>query len=191
MSIRIKTNIGKMVEVNLQMLNKLADTDRMLRTAATTVLGMMKVRIHKDGKDANGNQIGTYSPAYMKVRTGNYGNSRRVSRGKDKGSLKDAGVFTKGDNKGTARPRYNRTADTKVVASLTRQMEKDEKVIELPGKNGYGIGFTNKHNFDKSQWVEATYNKKGKIFALSQQEIDAVNTIAQKFVDDALSSANS
>ncbi len=188
--IRITTNINQVVEVNITKLKSLADTDRMLRTAATTVLGMMKKRIHEDGLDAEGKPIGTYSPGYMKVRTGNYGNSLRVSRGQNKGKLKNAGVFSKGANKGQPRPRYNRTSDTKVVASLTRLMENDEKVVALK-QNSYGIGFSNKHNFDKSQWVEATYKKKGKIFAVSEAEQQAVIDIANKFTQDALSGQNS
>lgn len=184
--IRITTNISKVVELNVQKLQRLADTDQMVRTAATTVLGLMKIRIHQDGRDANNEQIGTYSPGYMKVRTGNYGNSARISRGKNKGSLKDAGVFTKGRNKGAQRPAYNRGSDTKVIASLTRQMENDEKVIAVRN-NVYGIGFSNKLNFDKSQYVEATYHKEGKIFSASPNELQAVTDIVKQFTSDALS----
>lgn len=168
---------------------RLADTDKMMRTAATTVLGLMKVRVHTEGKDSNGNQIGTYSEAYMKVRTGNFSNSTKVTKGKNTGKLKDAGVFTnKSAKAGSARPKYNRTADPKVIASLTRQMENDEKVIPL-GAAHYGIGFSNKHNFDKSQWVEATYQKK--IFSTSEEERDTVIAIAEKFAKDAISGTNS
>lgn len=196
--IKIKTNINKVVEVNIAALKQLADTDKMLRTAATTVLPMMKKRIHEEGKDADGSQIGTYSKGYMKVRTGNFSNATRVTKGANKGKLKDAGVFTDrtirlnkntgvftGEEKvGKQRPRYNRTSDTKVILSLTRQMENDMKVIPL--KSGsYGIGYSNSINYDKSQWCEETYNKKGKIFSLSADEISAVNTIANEFVNNA------
>jgi hypothetical protein len=69
--IRIKTNIGKVVDLNVQKLQRLADTDQMLRNAATTVLGMMKIRIHQNGLDATNQKIGTYSPGYMRCKTGN------------------------------------------------------------------------------------------------------------------------
>jgi hypothetical protein len=183
--IHVKTNIAEVANKNAELLKKLSNPDEMLRTMATTVLGLMKVRIHTDGLDANGNRIGTYSPAYMKVRQGIFTNSGVFSKGKNKGSIKDAGVFTKGKNKGQARPRYNRGPDTKVILSLTRQMENDMKVIAVD--NGYGIGYSNPHNFDKSQWTEATYKRQGKIFALSSGETDAVTAIAEKFVNDALS----
>jgi hypothetical protein len=183
--IRIKTNITQVVAKDVGILKKLADTDQMLRTAATTVLGMLKVRVHQEGLDADNKRIGTYSPGYMKVRTGIFNNSLTSKTGK----LKDAGVFTRGKSKGAARPRYNRTNDTKVIASLTRQMESDEKVIAIT--KGYGIGFSNPLNYNKSQWVEATYNRKGKIFAMSDGEVKSVNDIAQKFVDNAISGLNS
>lgn len=183
--IRIKTNIAEVAQKDFDLLKKLSDTDAMLRLSASTVLGMMKTRVHEEGLDADNKRIGTYSPAYMRVRTGIFTNSS-ISK---KGKLKSAGVFTKGDNKGAARPRYNRTGDTKVIASLTRQLELDEKVIVIP--KGYGIGFSNSLNYNKSQWVEATYNRQGKIFAMSDNEVKAVTDISQKFVDDALLGLNS
>jgi hypothetical protein len=75
----------------------------------------------------------------MKIRTGNYNNSGRKAKGKDKGGLKDSGSFSRGDKKGVPRPKYNRTSDTKVVLSLTRQMENDMSVIPA-GPKSYGIG---------------------------------------------------
>jgi hypothetical protein len=183
--IKIKTNIGTVIEVSIGKLHSLADTDKMVRTAATSVLGVMKKRIHEDGKDANGNQIGTYSKGYMAVRTGVFGNAAKVTKGKNKGKLKDAGVFSRGANKGSSRPRYNRSSDTKVIASLTRQMENDMKVVAIP--NGYGIGYSNRDNYQKSQWVEETYKKEGKIFSLSNEEKDIVIAIAQQHKADAIS----
>jgi hypothetical protein len=199
--IKITTNIGKVVEVTTRQMENLANVDQMVRTAATSVLGMMKIRIHQQGLDANNQRIGTYSKGYMKIRTGNFANATRVSRGKNAGKLKDAGVFTKKKvqlygyyDKGVfvkrtdrvARPNYHRSSDTTVIASLTREMENDEKVIALR-TNSYGIGFSNKHNYDKSQWVEATYHRQGKIFAMSQEEIQMVIDIATQFTGYAFS----
>ena len=184
--IQVKTNIGKVVEVNISLLRSLADNDKMLRTAATSVLDLMKKRIHQDGLDAEGKTIGTYSKGYMVIRTGSFQNSARVSRGKNKGSLKNSGVFTKGKNAGAVRPQYNRSNDPKVILSLTRQMENDMKVVPL-SSGTYGIGYTNTDNFKKSQYCEATYKRQGKIFSLSDAEVEVVQTIAQKFVTDAIS----
>lgn len=182
--ITITTNIQSVVAVQVKRLQSLAENDQMLRTCATTVLGLMKNRIHEEGKDANGNQIGTYSPAYMKIRTGNFVNAARVSRGKNKGKLKDAGVFTKGAGKSAARPQYHRTADSKVILSLTRQMENDMKVIAIDN-HAYGIGFSNPLNYNKAISNQVRYKKP--IYSLSEQEQQAVLEIAQKFTDNALS----
>jgi len=181
--ITVSTNINQVVRLTNARLDRVGKTDQLLRVCAISVLALMKKRIHQDGIASDGTQIGTYSKGYMKIRTGNFRNSARVTRGANVGKLKDAGVFTKKAaeaKRGTARPKYNRGTDTKVIASLTREMENDMKVISLPG-GSYGIGFSNKHNFDKSQWVTATYKKP--IFNLAQTEISAINDI----VTDALS----
>lgn len=61
---------------------------------------------------------------------------------------------------------FKRSADTKIIVSLTRQLENDWSVIAT--EKGYGIGFLNSHNLDKARWVEQNKNKK--IFFLSQSE---------------------
>ena len=62
--------------------------------------------------------------------------------------------------------KYKRSSDPKVIISLTSQLENDWSVIAT--NKGYGIGFLNSHNFDKSQWVQETYGKK--IFDLTAAE---------------------
>lgn len=79
--------------------------------------------------------------------------------------------------------KYNRTADTKVVISLTRQLENDWSVVAID--KGYGIGFKNAHNRDKSRWVEATYNKP--IFSLSKSEQQYAQQRWKELIQDALS----
>jgi hypothetical protein len=172
--------------------------DAMLRTVALAVLPEVKKRIHIEGKDSNGNAIGTYSPGYMKVRTGNFINSGRFVKGKNKGQLKDAGVKTKqqvatpfGKSRyavqnieadGIARPNYNRTADTKVIISLTRQLENDWSVIA--NGTGYGLGFNNADNFKKFRWCEATYKKD--IGKTTTSEKEFAVQVAQQFTSEFL-----
>jgi hypothetical protein len=142
-------------------------------------------------------------PIPQVVPTSSFQNAKRVSRGPNTGKLKDAGVFTKKaatvvtqededtvtSKKGfikisflnNARLPYNRGSDTKVIASFTRQMENDEKVIAIrPGS--YGIGFTNKVNFHKSRGVEVTCKKR--IYALTTEEENAVRKIAEQQVEE-------
>lgn len=80
------------------------------------------------------------------------------------------------------RRKYNRSADSKIIVSLTRQLENDWNVIATD--DGYGIGFLNPHNFDKARWVEA--NKSKKIFSLSATEQQYVNDTVDQLVKDAL-----
>jgi hypothetical protein len=118
----------------------------------------------------------------MKVRTGIYGNSARVSRGKNEGKLKDAGVYVRGAKKGTPRPKYNRTGDTKVILSLTRQMEND--LVVIPINNGYAVRFNNPLNFQKAGWAEQTYGKK--IYSPTSEERTNVLGIAKDAINKAL-----
>ena len=113
-----------------------------------------------EGVAADGSQIGTYSEGYMKTRTGAGFKSSRVARG---------------ERKGQKRKLYNRTADTKVIASLTREMENDYAVIPLT--NGYAVGFHSDLSFNKSKWVEKTYNKS--IFYPTSDELQELTDYAQ------------
>lgn len=173
----ITSNINQVAEVLIGKLKNLAQNDEMLRTCAVSVLDLMKKRVHQNGIASDGSQIGTYSKGYMVKRTGAYKDAK-ISKS---GVLKHAGNIR---NTTTARPKYNRTNDTKVIASLTRQMENDEQVIGLQD-GSYGIGFSNNDNYKKSQYVEKTYNKK--IFALAEPEKEAVQQIVKHYVDNALS----
>ena len=78
--------------------------------------------------------------------------------------------------------KYSRSADTKIIVSLTRQLENDWSVIATD--KGYGIGFLNSFNFQKARWVEE--NKGKKIFNLSASEQQHVNDTVQQLTTDAL-----
>jgi hypothetical protein len=198
MNIEVTSNLTEVSDRIKKHFQDIANVDIVARLIATTILGMMKVRIHKNGLASDGARIGTYSKGYMKVRTGDFGNSARVSRGPNKGKAKNAGTFTErtiklnkqtgtfsGEEKvGKERPKYNRTNDPKVIISLTSALENDEHVIHL-GLGNYGIGFLNNDNFKKSQWVEETYAKR--IFGTSQAERDAIDGLIQKHIQDAFS----
>ena len=200
------SNISVVVSQNLGAIEQLKNPDVMLRTMATTLTAVIRKRVHEDGLDSNGQQIGTYSKQYMVVRTGAYRNAEKFSRGKNKGKIKNAGhftnrvirldkntgVFTGTEKEGMARAVYNRSGDTKVIASLTRQMENDMAACEtdpIKTESGYGIGYKNPFNFDKSQWVEQTYEKP--IWKLTQSEEQLAADIAQKFTKNALPGTNS
>lgn len=182
-SLTVNTNLAQVLTSLGQAFETIFNKDYLLRPVAIEVMPLMTKRIHQDGQAADGSQIGTYSNEYMKLRTGNYGNSKKVSRGKNKGKLKDAGTFTKGAEVGAARPKYNRSSDTKVIVSLTRQLENDWSVMETP--KGYGIGFTNAFNADKLRWVGEIKDKD--LGQLSVEEIDSAFERVNELLEDAFS----
>lgn len=81
------------------------------------------------------------------------------------------------------REKNNRSADTKVIVSLTRQLENDWAV--MPTEKGYGIGFNNAFNVQKMRWVEEQKGKK--IATLSEKErkyaIDRINELVNAALD--------
>lgn len=166
---------------------KSVDMNTLLREVSVNVLPQIRYRVHVEGKAADGSSIGTYSKGYMKVRTGNYPETI-VTRGKNKGQFRDkkskgqAGVFTKGKSKGSPRPTYNRTTDTDVILSLTRQMEND--MIVIPNDNGCGIGYSNELNYNKAVWNEGKYKKD--IWNLSDNEINTVRSVSENFINKEL-----
>lgn len=194
-TVKIDISSLKSVETFKRLASEEGQTD-LKRAIAISMLPIVHDRIHVRGEDASGGQIGTYSKGYMVVRTGAYKNAVSFKKGKNKGKQKNSGVFTAsvikinkesgiatGDEKfGTARPNYNRSGDTKVILSLTRQMESDFSVVAENDK--YGLGFKNDHNFDKATWVEATYNKK--IYTLQEKERDLAISLAQDYTNAVL-----
>ena len=179
----VTTNIKQVVDKLKSNFELLKDKEYLLRPLAIETIPNMKQRIHIDGKASDGKQIGTYSPAYMKVRTGNYGNAGK----------KNAGFYTKGskatfkvkNKKADApRPNYHRSADTKIIVSLTRQLENDWSVLATT--NGYGIGFNNPFNRQKAGWVEA--QKKKIIFNLTEDEKTYIRERIQELVNGAINS---
>lgn len=197
--ITISSNIKLVAENIKQKLELLKNKEYLLRPIALDVIDLMTKRIHLDGIASDGGPIGTYSPEYMKVRTGNFGNSGRFSRGAKKGQAKNAGVFTSrtirlnkqtgvftGEEKvGKPRPQYNRSSDTKIIVSLTRQLENDWAVVAT--EQGYGISFLNPFNLQKMKWVEEI--KKKKISALTDSEQKFVNEQLDKKIAETLNGA--
>ncbi len=177
----VKTNISSVVGKLKANFELLKDKEYLLRPLAIETIPLMKERIHDKGQDSSGEQIGTYSSEYMKVRTGNFGNSGKVSRGPNKGKTKNAGIITRGPHKGEQRPQYHRNSDPKVIVSLTTKLEQDYQVIATD--KGYGIGFNDPINKQKAGWVEETYHKI--IFNLSPDEKQYITDRIKELVNGA------
>jgi hypothetical protein len=192
MSIKIESNASSVI-LNLekklvQGLSK-ENIDKLLREMAVTTAANMRERIHEEGKDANGSQIGVYTTEYMKVRTGVYPNAGVYKSGKNKGKAKNAGVYTKGKNKGTPRPKYSRSSDRKVIISLSRDLENDFTLgaqNKTPTKinGGYGIGWKNNLNAKIAEGLQNRYKKR--IWYLTVKEREDALLIANKFISNTI-----
>lgn len=194
--IEIRTNTQQVISDVSSQLGILMNPQELMKLAAVAVLPVIKKRVHEDGKDSTGKQIGNYSPGYMKVRTGVFGNSGKYVKGKNKGEVKDTGVFSKGKHKGSPRPKYNRTNDTKIIGSLTRQMENG--MVVVPTDNGSAIGYTNQHDLDKAIWLDETYGyaKKGVrgntgiLTHLTEEETNIARDAVDNFVTKVVTQIN-
>jgi hypothetical protein len=181
------------------------DTDAMTKEMATTAVGMMHDRIHGQGKASDGSGIGTYSAGYMKVRTGDFGNSARVSRGNNKGNPKDAGTYARGAKKGKLRPNYHRAGSTDVILSLTREMENDfagypqgsggtPKPFRSDNGN-WSIGFIRNPNRSGKAFTHMDIARNAErmlygkpVYSLSADEQTAVDSVLEKYVVNAFNS---
>lgn len=182
-------------EINNSIVGKIRDlseskaqsNSKMLRIIASTLTAKIIERVHENGIAADGTRIGTYSSAYMKVRTGRgYKNAELKTKGKNKGNEKNSGVYTKGNNKGKPRQKFNRTNDYKVILALTNQMQNDLSICEsnpIETSNGFAIGYLNKDNYDKAIWNERRYKKKI-LSDLSADEKDLVTEIANNYTNE-------
>lgn len=70
----------------------------------------------------------------------------------------EIGQYSNAYLKQRQRPPLNRTGDTKIIVSATRQLENDWSVIAT--QKGYGIGFKNPFNLQKLRWVEQGQGEK-------------------------------
>lgn len=73
-------------------------------------------------------------------------------------------------------------ASSKVIFQATRQMANDFSVINQG--NEIGLGFKNQTNADKSEWVEATYEKS--VFAHTNGELALIDKLVDKEVQKIL-----
>lgn len=81
---------------------------------------------------------------------------------------------------------YNRTADSKIIFSLTRKMENEFVVI--PSGDGYGLGWIDGgkesvSNLDKSKFLEERF---GDVYKLTKKEQSLINPIAERATQEEL-----
>lgn len=69
-------------------------------------------------------------------------------------------------------------SNPKVRLFFTGQMQNDYKVVPLSATE-YGLGFSNTTNSDKANWSEDRF---GKVWALTDSELDQVRDIIREFI---------
>lgn len=70
-------------------LNERNVRDKITRAALSTLLTNVSDRIFGQGRDANGGDLGTYSPGYMKIRRQRYGRTNQDVNLQATGQMKD------------------------------------------------------------------------------------------------------
>lgn len=131
--IEIKSNVQ---EVSRRLYRRLLNIstpenlDKLSREIGFTLAAHMRERIHEQGRDSSGSEIGTYTPAYLRLR------QKKYNRTSDPKVILSLTRQMENDfTTGAANPEPTKT-------SL-----------------GYGVGFKNNDNFKKSQWNEERYKK--------------------------------
>lgn len=122
------------------------------------------------------------------------------------------GTYSRPYLKFRQKPPYNRTTDSKIIFSLTRQMENDLSIVSEDLVKGYGIGFKNTFNKQKADWLQygraahtagehtrktkdgkrtkvRSHNVKGtrgfgEVYMPSQQEIQIMRDVAEDFINN-------
>lgn len=82
------------------------------------------------------------------------------------------------------RATYNRTSSKKIIFSLTGQMENDFGIVANQA-NRYGLGFKNKINADKAQWLQERSDF-GRVYDLTEKEKAHANLVANDFIAEYL-----
>lgn len=72
-----------------------------------------------------------------------------------------------------------RSADPKVILSLTRQMENDYAVIAT--SKGWGIGFNNQLNLQKAKWNNKRYDGRP-IYDLTAEEVKLISSLLTQII---------
>jgi hypothetical protein len=135
-------------------INSAIRSDKVQRAALSTSFAIHKQRIFAEGMDSKGQKIGTYG-------------TKPISISKDKQARQTGKTYFKGG--------YSeyKTAVGKnpgfVNLRNTDQMMADYQVIGN-ASSGFGFGFQNDTNSDKSDWMTDKYEKE--IFHASDREVE-------------------
>jgi len=140
---QITTNIAEVTAKLMGQFEEIKNPEYVSRAVATALMPQIRERIHERGENSKGQQIGTYSNSYLRLR----------------------------------QRKYNRTADTDVIASLTRILENG--YVVGPYQDAYAIeNLGNKIPNDTKTKTDYLEEKYGKIWELTESERNDANLAA-------------
>ena len=139
-------------------INKEISNEKHLRVAISTALSVHKPRIFESGQDAKGSKIGTYGTNPISI--------SKKQQAKSTGKTYFKGGYSEYKSAIGKNPGY-------VNLVNTGQMQSDYGIIRT--SSGFGLGFQNRLNYDKSQWMQEKYDKD--IFDHTQEELDIIANV--------------
>lgn len=192
--IKMQSNVSQILNGYLEKLQSLTKGgvgyDSALREVATTMRAEMSRRIHSEGKNSQGADIGHYStePIYVSTKN-NPGRSfgrpiGKTGKSKFKGGEK-AGAdhtsryFAGGYNE--YKTAIGRNTLGKVNLSLSGQLAAQFAVVET--NDGYGIGWVDTEKRERAGHLQQKY---GAVWSLTQQEKELSKKIAEQKIKEIL-----
>jgi hypothetical protein len=197
--ISLETNIAAVLTPIIAKLESNELADRVAKVVASEMLGEIRVRIHQEGKAADGNDIGQYStePLYVGVKQNqNIGRSFGAPLGKEFNG-KRRSKFESGKKAGQQHAsRYfadgykgykttiGRNQLGRVNLSLSGQLDAQLVLIQSP--LGWGLGWFDSEKYKRAVALQAAKYKK-KIWALTSEEAEKAVSTAEREVLNAFS----
>ena len=148
-------------------LQDISQSDKILRIALSTVFAIHKQRIFAEGFDVKGTKIGTYGTNPISI--------SKKNQARQTGKTYFPGGYSEYKTAVGKNPGF-------VILRNTDQMFGDYGLIG--SGTSWGFGFQNTENYNKSQWMEAKYQKS--IFDLSGYEQKVLNEVITNAVSKAL-----
>lgn len=147
--------------------NNAIRSERVLRTAITTVLAVHKPRIFERGLDGNNSKIGTYGTNPISI--------SKKSQARQTGKTYFKGGYAEYKKAIGKNPGY-------VNLRNTDQMMIDYGIIWSGGK--FGLGFQNDENGNKSNWMEKKYGKD--IFTHTDDELNLLGNVITNLISTSI-----
>jgi len=148
----------------IRKVNAIIRSDKNLRTAISTVFAVHKPRIFVSGQTATGAKIGTYGTKPISI--------SKKQQARQTGRTRFPGGYSEYKSAIGKNPGF-------VILRNTDQMYADYGIVRVG--QSYGLGFQNKFNYDKSQWMESKYD--ADIFDHTSSEIDLLaDTLTKQII---------